>query len=282
MVTRELWQHLRVSPGLVSLIGAGPGDPGLMTLKGVERLREADAIVYDYLVNPEILKYARPDAEIVYAGKKAGKHTLPQEEINALLVQLAQSGKRVARLKGGDPFVFGRGGEEATALHEAEIPFEIIPGISSAIAAPAYAGIPVTHRDFVSSFTVITGHERKDVTDADTRLDWASLAKVGGTLVFLMGVGQLDKIAANLTEAGLSPDTPAAVVQWGTYQHQRTVVGTVATIHALAQEAGIKPPAVTVIGQVVALRDQLAWFDALNNSGLIEYNPESAPVVLSA
>jgi uroporphyrinogen III methyltransferase / synthase len=282
MVTRELWQHLRVSPGLVSLIGAGPGDPGLMTLKGVERLREADAIVYDYLVNPEILKYARPDAEIVYAGKKAGKHTLPQEEINALLVQLAQSGKRVARLKGGDPFVFGRGGEEATALHEAEIPFEIIPGISSAIAAPAYAGIPVTHRDFVSSFTVITGHERKDVTDADTRLDWASLAKVGGTLVFLMGVGQLDKIAANLTEAGLSPDTPAAVVQWGTYQHQRTVVGTVATIHALAQEAGIKPPAVTVIGQVVALRDQLAWFDALNNSGLIEYNPELAPVVLSA
>lgn len=250
------------APGLVSLIGAGPGDPDLITVKGLKRLQQADVIVYDYLVSPELLSQARPDAEIIYAGKKAGNHTLPQEQINELLRDYSLEGKRVARLKGGDPFVFGRGGEEATTLAEAGVPFEIVPGVSSAIAVPAYAGIPVTHRDFVSSFTVITGHERNGIEGGDkTRLDWDALVRIGGTLVFLMGVGQLDKIAERLTEAGMPADTPVAVVRWGTYQDQQTVTGGLTEIAELVKAAGIKPPAVTIIGQVVGLRERLAWFE---------------------
>lgn len=251
-------------PGLVSLIGAGPGDPDLITVKGLKRLQQADVIVYDYLVSGELLSQARPDAEIIYVGKKAGNHTLPQEQINTLLRDYSLEGKRVARLKGGDPFVFGRGGEEATTLAEAGIPFEVVPGVSSAIAVPAYAGIPVTHRDFVSSFTVITGHERQGIEGSDeSRLDWHSLVRIGGTLVFLMGVGQLEKIAARLIEAGMSAETPVGVVRWGTYKDQQTVTGPLTEIAHLVKAAGIKPPAVTIIGEVVGLREKLAWFEDL-------------------
>lgn len=247
--------------GFVSLIGAGPGDPGLLTMRGAEALAAADVVIYDYLANPALLALARPDAESVYVGKKAGSHTLSQNEINALLVQRARAGQRVARLKGGDPFVFGRGGEEALALVAAKVPFEIIPGVTSAVAAPGYAGIPVTHRGLASSFAVITGHE--DPAKKESALDWSRLATGVDTLVFLMGVGNLAHIVEQLVAHGRPADTPVALVRWATTPRQQTVSGTLANIVDKVRATGLKPPAVTVVGQVAGLREQLRWFESL-------------------
>ncbi len=243
-----------VATGFVSLVGAGPGDPGLLTVRGRERLQAADVVIYDRLLDPHLLDLAPPDAERIYVGKGPTHHAHEQPDINALLVAHGQAGRRVVRLKGGDPFVFGRGGEEADALAAAGIPFEIVPGISSAIAVPAYAGIPVTHRHVSTSFTVLTGH------DTTAHADWAALAR-GGTLVFLMGVGSLPIIAEKLVGAGLAPDTPAAAIEWGTWERQRVVTGTVSDLHTLIIAAGIGAPATVVIGEVVRLRERLRWFD---------------------
>ena len=246
--------------GFVSLVGAGPGDPGLLTLRGAEALSEADVVVYDYLANPVLLEHAPKDAERIYVGKKAGSHTRTQDEINALLVEQARSGRRVVRLKGGDPFVFGRGGEEALALVEAGVAFEVVPGVSSAVAAPAYAGIPVTHRGLSTSFAVITGHE--DPQKKALGINWPHLAHGVDTLIFLMGVGNLPEIVAQLVAHGRPADTPAALVRWGTRPEQETVSGTLADIVERARAAGLKPPAVTVVGEVAGLREQLRWFEA--------------------
>jgi len=255
--------------GSVYLIGAGPGDPGLITVHGQERLTSADVVLYDRLIGDELLERARPDAELIYVGKSAHKHKLSQAEINDLLVEKAQAGLKVARLKGGDPFVFGRGGEEAQALAAAGVPFEVIPGISSPIAVPAYAGIPVTHRDVASNFAVVTGHRRRGGQGADQGLglDWDALAQMD-TLIVLMGVGNLPVIKRELLAAGRDPDTPAALVRWGTTPRQSAVVGTLATIAKQAQAAELRPPAVLVVGGVVALRDQLRWFDTRPLFGL--------------
>jgi uroporphyrinogen III methyltransferase / synthase len=247
------------SRGFVSLIGAGPGDPGLLTLAGAEALAAADVVVYDYLANPALLAHAQPEAEQIYVGKRAGQHTLSQEEINALLVERALAGQRVARLKGGDPFVFGRGGEEALALVEAGLPFEVIPGVTSAVAAPAYAGIPVTHRGLSTSFAVITGHE--DPTKEESAIDWPHLATAVDTLIFLMGVGNLPKIVDQLSAHSRPPETPVALVRWGTMPDQQTVSGTLADIVARVEAAGLRPPAVAVVGPVAGLRQQLRWFE---------------------
>jgi uroporphyrinogen III methyltransferase/synthase len=249
--------------GKVYLIGAGPGDPGLLTLKGKRCLEEADVVVYDYLANPRLLRYARPDAELIYVGKQAGRHTLPQEEIGRLLVERAKQGKVVARLKGGDPFIFGRGGEEAEDLVAARIPFEVVPGVTAAVAAPAYAGIPLTHRDFTSTVAFITGHE--DPTKEATSIAWDRIATGIGTLVFFMGVGQLPEIAAKLVSHGRSPDTPAAVIRWGTRAEQEVVTGRLADLPEKCR--GMKPPALIVVGEVVALRDKLRWFEAMPLAG---------------
>ncbi len=246
--------------GKVYLVGAGPGDPDLITVKGRDVLQLADVIVYDYLANPALLAYKKETAEVIYAGKTRDRHTLRQEEINDLLVENALAGKVVVRLKGGDPFVFGRGGEEAQALQKAGVPFQIVPGVSSAIAVPAYAGIPVTHRDFVSSFTVIAGHEAGE-TGSSPRLDWHALATSGGTLIFLMGMSQLASIAARLVEAGRPASTPVACVRWGTLPEQQTVVGTLSDIAGRVREAGLTAPATIIIGEVVRLRESLAWFE---------------------
>jgi uroporphyrinogen III methyltransferase/synthase len=247
------------SKGLVYLVGSGPGDPGLITVKGLACLQKADVIVHDRLVSPGLLRQAPQGCEMIDVGKSPQWHTLPQEAINALLVERALAGKVVVRLKGGDPFLFGRGGEEAEALAAAGVPFEVVPGVTSAIAAPAYAGIPVTHRHHTSTVTVVTGHE--DPTKADSSLDWQKLATGVGTLVLLMGVGNLPQIVAKLIEHGRDPRTPVAIVQQGTEPHQRTVTGTLADIVKKARDAGIKPPAVTIVGEVVALREKLRWFD---------------------
>jgi uroporphyrinogen III methyltransferase/synthase len=232
----------------------------LITVAGIARIAEADVIVYDRLANPALLDHAKPGAELIDAGKLPERHTLKQDEINALLVERGRRGKRVVRLKGGDPFVFGRGGEEAEALVRAGVRFEVIPGVTSAIAAPAYAGIPVTHRGLASSFAVITGHE--DPAKDESAIDWPRLARGVDTLVFLMGVGRLPEITRRLIEHGRAASTPAAVVEWGTLPRQRTVVGTLETIAADVAAAGIGSPAVTVIGEVVRLRGDLRWYDA--------------------
>jgi uroporphyrinogen III methyltransferase/synthase len=245
--------------GICYLAGAGPGDPGLVTLKVQEVVREADVIVYDYLCNPEILSWATPGVEIIYAGKKAGQHTLKQEEIDALLVEKTRAGKRVVRLKGGDPFVFGRGGEEAQALAAAGLRFEIIPGVTSAIAAPAYAGIPVTHRDHAAQLTIFTGHE--DPAKTESSLDFRQLATTAGTKVMLMGVERMGVITAKLIENGAAPQTPIALVRWGTTGRQQTLRGTLSDIAAKVEATGFKAPAVAVIGDVVGLRDTLNWFE---------------------
>jgi len=244
---------------IVYLVGAGPGDPGLLTIKGMECIQKAAVLVYDRLVNPELLKYASPDCEMVYVGKSPDRHTLRQEEINQLLVDKAKEKGIVTRLKGGDPFVFGRGGEEAETLRENDIPFEIVPGISSSIAAPAYAGIPVTHRDCASSFAVITGHE--DPEKNTSSINWEKLATGVDTLVFLMGVGNLSHIVKNLTKHGRIPTTPVALVRWGTTKRQQTLVGTLENIVDLVAEKGFTSPAVTIVGEVVDLRDTLKWFE---------------------
>jgi uroporphyrinogen III methyltransferase/synthase len=245
--------------GKVFLVGAGPGDPGLLTLKAKECLEKADLVVFDSLANTALLDYAPSQAERIDVGKKAGCHTLSQEKINQLLVAKARQGMKVVRLKGGDPFIFGRGGEEALELFNAGIPFEIVPGVTSAIAVPAYAGIPLTHRDYTSSVTFITGHE--DPLKEDSRLDWNRLANAVGTLVILMGVGNLPEIAQQLIKAGRAPSTPAAVIFKGTLPDQKTLTGTLEDITAKAEKAGLKPPAVILVGEVVALREKLNWFE---------------------
>lgn len=241
--------------GKVYLVGAGPGDPGLITVRGVECIQRADVIVYDYLSNPALLRYARPDAEIIYAGKQARDHTMTQDEINALLVQRGSAGQIVTRLKGGDPFVFGRGGEEAAALQKAGIPFEVVPGVTSAIAAPAYAGIPVTHRGAAAAFMVITGHE--DPTKDEAQVDWKQVAQFAGTRVILMSVERIGAIAETLIQHGACPETPVAIVRWGTTGRQQTITGTLATIGS----AKLEPPALAIIGEVVRQRDTLNWFE---------------------
>jgi len=245
-------------PGTVYLVGAGPGDPGLITVTGRQRLKEADVIVYDRLVSDALLKEARPDAELLFVGKVAGE-SHDQEAINRLLVEKAGSGKRVVRLKGGDPFVFGRGGEEAEALREAGISFEIVPGVTSAVAVPAYAGIPVTHRGLASTFAVITGHENPEKPESS--IDWGKLATAVDTLVFLMGTKTLPEIVEKLIENGCTPKTPAAVIRWGTTPEQQTVTGTLTDIVRRVQEANLSPPAITVVGEVVRLREKLSWFE---------------------
>ncbi|HEY8283366.1 MAG TPA: uroporphyrinogen-III C-methyltransferase [Chloroflexota bacterium] len=244
--------------GLVSLVGAGPGDPDLITVKGLRRLRDAEVVVYDRLANDALLQQTPPDAELIFAGKGPGDHALSQEEINALLVEKGKAGKRVVRLKGGDPFVFGRGGEEAEALAGAGIPFEVVPGVTSAIAAPAYAGIPVTHRDFTPAFTVVTGHE--DPAKGESTVPWEALAAGPDTLVFLMGVGHLEAIGARLITSGRASTTPVAVVRRGTWPDQQVVLGTLGTIAEDAALAGLTAPAVTVVGRVAGLAPTLAWF----------------------
>ncbi|HEX5556279.1 MAG TPA: uroporphyrinogen-III C-methyltransferase [Gaiellales bacterium] len=241
----------------VYLVGAGPGDPGLLTVRGRELVESADALVYDRLADPRIVALAPQSAEMVYAGKRPGDHAMTQEAINARLLELGGRHERVVRLKGGDPFIFGRGGEEALALAGAGIPFEVVPGISSAYAVPAYAGIPVTQRGSAAQVTFVTGHE--DPSKPDSDLDWASLAATPGTLVFLMGVGALAANAARLIEHGMPPDTPAAVISNGTRPAQRTVVAPLAGIARAAE--GMRPPAITLVGAVAALHEQLAWYE---------------------
>ncbi|MGH7773317.1 MAG: uroporphyrinogen-III C-methyltransferase [Candidatus Binatia bacterium] len=242
--------------GKVYLVGAGPGDPGLMTVRGLELLQRAQVVVYDRLVNPILLEEAPPVAIRIFAGKHTGSHSLPQEEINEILITHARLGRRVVRLKGGDPFVFGRGGEEAQALAAAGIPFEIVPGVTSVTAVPAYAGIPLTYRGVSSSFAVITGHE---ACQSQSSVDWERLATSVDTLVVLMGLKNLPAIAAKLLTHGRSPETPVALIRWGTTEEQETVTGTLADI--LDKAAALQPPVVIVIGDVVKLRGQLRWLN---------------------
>lgn len=248
-----------MSKGKVFLIGAGPGDIKLITVKGLDCIKQADVIVYDRLANPRLLSYKRSDAELIYVGKSPERHTLTQDEINQVLVEQGLLGKTVARLKGGDPYVFGRGGEEGEVLRLAGIAFEVVPGITSAIAVPSYAGIPVTHRDFTSTFTVITGHE--DPTKEDSSINWSRLASDPGTLIFLMGVGNLPKIVDQLVSNGKSAATPIALIRWGTRPEQQVVTGTLETIIDVVKKAGLKSPAIIIIGEVVTLRQTLRWFE---------------------
>lgn len=241
------------------MIGAGPGDPGLLTRKAERILGGADVVLYDALVDRSILSLVKPGAELIPVGKRGGKPSPKQKEINALLIKKARAGKIVARLKGGDPFVLGRGAEEALALVKKRVKIELVPGVTSAIAAPTYAGIPLTHRDFTSSFSVITGQE--DPTKTESGIDWKALASGKGTLVFLMGMANLDKITGNLTQAGLSPRTPVGIVENGTYPFQRTVIGDLQDISRRARKTGIKPPAVVIVGEVVRLREKMNWFE---------------------
>lgn len=245
--------------GKVYLVGAGPGDPGLITVKGRECIQSADVVIYDYLASPTLLRHVRGDAETIYVGKKGGDHTLSQAKINALIVAKARSGMTVTRLKGGDPYIYGRGGEEAQVLVAAGVAFEIVPGVTSAVAAPAYAGIPLTHRDYTSTLAFVTGHE--DPGKASSSIHWPSLAKGMGTLVFFMGVKNLPRIVAKLMENGRDPATPVAVVRWGTTPLQQTVTGTLESIDDVVTTAGIKAPAIIVVGEVVGLRPELQWFE---------------------
>lgn len=245
--------------GKVYLVGAGPGDVGLMTIKGMHCLQKADVVVYDFHLNAQVLNYVNHEAEFIYAGKRGGHHTMTQDEINSILVQKAKEGKIVCRLKGGDPFIFGRGGEEAEILAKNGIEFEIVPGVSSSVAAPAYAGIPLTHRLYSSSFAVIPGYE--DKTKGKSTIDWSKLATAVETLVFLMAVKNIDTLTQKLIENGRSPDTPVAVIRWGTRTDQSTVTGTLNDIAEIVKEKGIKPPAVIVVGDVVRLRESLKWYE---------------------
>jgi uroporphyrin-III C-methyltransferase len=248
-------------PGKVFLIGAGPGDAELITVKGLRYLRQADVVLYDRLISPLLLDETRSGTELIFVGKEPGCHSIPQEQINSLLISYAQQGHTVVRLKGGDPFVFGRGGEEAQALVDAGISFEVVPGVSSVIAVPAYAGIPITHRDFTSSVTIVTGHEGYS---ASPTVNWEALAALGGTLVVLMGVKALPRFTQRLITAGMDPSLPAAIIQEGTTPQQRVVTGTLADIAQRAQHAGLTSPALTVIGTVVSTRDTLEWFEKVH------------------
>ncbi len=245
--------------GKVYLVGAGPGDIGLLTVKGLRCLKKANVVVYDFHLNAQILNYINHAAEFIYAGKRGGHHTMTQDEINDILVAKAKEGKIICRLKGGDPFIFGRGGEEAEALSKEGVEFEVVPGVSSSIAAPAYAGIPLTHRLYSSSFAVIPGYE--DAMKKESTIDWSKISTGVGTLVFLMGVKNIDVITEKLIENGRSPDTPVAVIRWGTRPDQKTIVGTLKNIVEQVKERHIKPPAVMVVGDVVKLRDSLKWYE---------------------
>ncbi|SFK70312.1 uroporphyrinogen III methyltransferase / synthase [Paenibacillus sp. 1_12] len=240
-------------------MGAGPGDPKLITVRGLEAIQRADVVVYDRLASPRLLRHIKPGAEKIFVGKLPDKHMLKQSEINQLLVDLALQGKTVTRLKGGDPSVFGRVGEEAELLAENEVIFEIIPGITSAIAVPAYAGIPVTHRDFTSSFSIVTGHEYKNKTY--NGVNWENLSQASGTLIFLMGVANLESICNKLIEGGKTTSTPVALIRWGTWMDQETITGTLIDIVEKVRAANFKSPAVIIVGEVVKLRDKLAWFE---------------------
>ena len=257
---------MKNNAAIVYLVGAGPGDPGLLTVAGRDALTRADVLVYDYLANPRLVELAPEACEKIYVGKSAGQHTLTQDGINQLLVDKARqagAGKTVVRLKGGDPYVFGRGGEEGETLRAAGVRFVEIPGITSGIAAPAYAGIPVTHRDFATTLTLITGHEKDDADPAAGRVNFPALAELGknGTLCFYMGVKALPSIAGNLMKGGMDAATPVAVIRWGTHPHQQTVTGTLSTIVDVVREAGITAPAMTIVGKVVTLRESLNWFE---------------------
>ncbi|MDF1590563.1 MAG: uroporphyrinogen-III C-methyltransferase [Desulfobacterales bacterium] len=245
--------------GKVYLVGAGPGHPDLITLRGKDCIQRADVIIYDYLASPALLKHASEKAELIYVGKKEGHHTLPQPEINDLIISKARQGLTVVRLKGGDPFIFGRGGEEAEALVKENIPFEVVPGVTSAIAAPAYAGIPLTHRDFTSTLAFVTGHEK--TAKRKSNINWKALAKGIGTIVFFMGVKNLPNITQKLMAHGMPADTPVGLIRWGTTPQQMTVTGTLATIVERVKAAGLKAPAITVVGRVVQLRETLKWVE---------------------
>ena len=246
--------------GKVYLVGAGPGHPGLITVRGKELLGKAEVVVYDYLASPKLLKYVPEGAELIYAGKKGGvKHTHTQEEINQMLVDWAEAGKTVVRLKGGDPFIFGRGGEEVEVLAKSGVDFEVVPGVTSATAAATYAGIPITHRDYTASVAFLTGHE--DPTKPGSKIDWAKLATGAGTLVVYMGIKNLPIIVKNLIDNGRDSKTPVAVVRWASTPEQRSVVGTLDTIADIVREADIKPPALIIVGEVVNLRKTIDWFE---------------------
>ncbi len=268
-------EHTHSSVGKIYLVGAGPGDPDLITVKGLKVLRTADVVIYDNLVNPMLLRETKPDTLKIYVGKRAGQHTLKQKEINKLLVHYASEGKIVVRLKGGDPFVFGRGGEEAEELVEHGIPWEMVPGITSAIAVPAYAGIPVTHRDYAAAFTVITGHEAASKEDGIS-FDWEALAHLNGTIIILMGMSNLPIIARQLISYGRAANTPVAVVRCGSTSEQQSVIGTLENIAEQIQQAGITSPAVIVIGDVVHLHHTLQWFQPLLASDHTKHMPDDA------
>ena len=250
----------------VYLVGAGPGDPGLLTVRALELITSADVIVYDRLIPAEALARARPEAELIYVGKEGGGESFPQPEIDRLLVEHAKAGRTVLRLKGGDPFVFGRGGEEAEALTDAGVPFEVVPGVTAGVAAPAYAGIPVTHRDLASAVAFVTGHE--DPSKSQSALDWPALARFPGTLVIYMGVRRLEAIAEQLISAGRAGGEPAAVIERGTLPDQRVVAATLGTIAAEAAAAGIRAPAIAVLGPVAAVRERLRWFERRPLAGI--------------
>jgi len=243
--------------GKVFLVGAGPGDQKLLTVKAFELLKEADVVIYDRLVSEAILKLVPKSTEKIYVGKSSKTHQLTQDMITALLIKKALEGKKVVRLKGGDPFLFGRGGEEAEALAEQDIDFEVVPGVTSAIAAPAYAGIPLTHRDYASSVAIVTGHMAEN---AERNVNWAEIAGAVDTIVVLMGVGELEPTAKQLIQGGLNPDTPVALIECGTLRQQRSVTGKIGTIAEEAKNKNVKPPAVIVIGEVVNLGRKLEWF----------------------
>jgi uroporphyrinogen III methyltransferase/synthase len=244
---------------MVYLVGAGPGDPGLLTMRAAELLARAEVVIYDGLVNPQLLRRARPGAEIIYGGKHDRTRAVSQDELNGLLLAKAREGKCVVRLKGGDPYVLGRGGEEALLLAEQGIPFEVVPGVSSVEGVTCYAGIPLTHRQFCAGYSVVTGHDAN--TSPNHAADWRPIAQTPGTLVILMGLANLRAIAEALVSGGRGPDTPAAVISWGTMPRQKTVVGTLADIVQRTTDAAIKPPAITVVGEVVRLREKLNWFE---------------------
>jgi uroporphyrin-III C-methyltransferase len=244
--------------GKVYLVGAGPGDVDLLTVKGLKCIQEADVILYDRLINKELLSYAKPGADLIYCGKLPNYHAMIQETINHFLVKYAKQGKVVTRLKGGDPFVFGRGAEEAEILANQGIAFEVVPGITSGIAAPAYAGIPVTHRELSSSFAIVTGHMRAGKSDS---IHWESLAKGIDTLAIYMGVGNLPYICQQLTKYGRPESTPVALVHWGTTEAQYTITGTLSTIVEIAKSSDIKNPSMIIVGEVVKLRDKIQWFE---------------------
>jgi uroporphyrin-III C-methyltransferase len=266
--------EMNPQPGKAYLVGAGPGAAELITVRGLRLVQRADVILYDRLIAPELLEEARPDAELIYVGKQPHYHVATQEEINQLLVEKVRAGHQVVRLKGGDPFVFGRGGEEALALQAAGLPFEIVPGISSALAAPAYAGIPVTQRGVATSFAVVTGHACTESSGTD----WSALARIP-TLVILMGVSQIAHIAEQLLGAGRAAETPAAAIQWGSTDQQQVVRATLATLAYAIDVAGVESPATIVIGEVAALHDQLAWFQPEAIQTLATETPFSWPLL---